>query len=268
MRAWTLGSGSRGNAVLLESNGTRVLIDAGFPPRVLARRLAGLRVAPESIAAVIVTHEHGDHSCGVAAARRKWRWSVYGSAGTLRGITRLEAPGATVIEPGAPFVIGDLEFELVPVPHDAAAPTAVLATSARTGFRAGCAHDLGTVPDALRRAFTRLDLLLLESNHDSGMLRSGPYPVFLQDRIASRTGHLSNRQSSAFARELAGKSLRQLVLLHLSEVNNTPRAASGSALAALAGARARCAVTAAPQDHAAGPFGDARGGGLQLALGL
>ena len=268
MRAWTLGSGSRGNAILLESDGTRVLVDAGYPPRVLAKRLAAIRVAPESIAAVIVTHEHTDHARGVNAARMKWKWRVYGSAGTLAAIAGLDAQAAAAVEPGTPFAIGALEFELVRVPHDAAAPTAVLATARRSGFRTGCAHDLGSIPDALRRAFTALDLLLLESNHDEGMLRSGPYPAFLQQRIASRTGHLSNRQSAALARELAGTSLRQVVLLHLSEVNNTPRAAAASASAAVAGLRARCRVAAAAQDRVAGPFGDARGGSLQLPLAL
>ncbi|MFI5311809.1 MAG: MBL fold metallo-hydrolase [Gemmatimonadales bacterium] len=268
MRAWTLGSGSRGNAILLESDGTRVLVDAGYPPRVLARRLAAARVAAESIAAVIVTHEHIDHARGVAAAQRKWKWKVFGSAGTLRGIPGLDPRGASAVEPGVRFAVGALTLELVGVPHDAAAPTAVLATSTRSGFRAGCAHDLGSVPDALRRAFTRLDLLLLESNHDEGMLRTGPYPEFLKARIAGRNGHLSNRQSSSLARALAGGTLRQLVLLHLSEVNNTPRAATVAATAALVGGRISCSVAAAMQDRVAGPFGSARRAAVQLALAL
>jgi phosphoribosyl 1,2-cyclic phosphodiesterase len=268
VRAWTLGSGSHGNSILLESDGTRVLIDAGFPPRVLMKRLATLHVAPESIAAVIVTHEHTDHACGVNAARMKWKWRVYGSAGTLAGIAGLDVQAAAAVEPGTPFTIGELDFELVRVPHDAAAPTAVLATARRSGFRAGCAHDLGSIPDALRHAFTALDLLLLESNHDEEMLRSGPYPAFLQQRIASRTGHLSNRQSATLARELAGNSLRQLVLLHLSQVNNTSQAATASASSAVAGLRGRCGVAAATQDRVDGPFGDARGASLQLPLAL
>jgi phosphoribosyl 1,2-cyclic phosphodiesterase len=100
------------------------------------------------------------------------------------------------------------------------------------------------------------------------MLRSGPYPPFLQDRIASRTGHLSNRQSASLARELAGGTLRQLVLLHLSEVNNTPRFALASSAAALGGPRSRIKIAAATQDGVQGPFGDQRGGAKQLALAL
>jgi phosphoribosyl 1,2-cyclic phosphodiesterase len=268
MRAWTLGSGSKGNSILLESGGTRVLIDAGYSPRALAQRLAIAGVQPESISAVIVTHEHIDHVRGVSAAQRRWQWQVYGSAGTIAAIAELDEHRCTALRSGAAFTIGALQFELVRVPHDASAPTAVVATATRTGFRTGIAHDLGAVPDALRTAFLRLDLLLLESNHDEEMLRTGPYPVFLQARISGGSGHLSNRQSAALSRELAGEQLRQLVLLHLSEVNNTPRHAVIAAEAALRGARTKCPVTAAPQDRPAGPFGDATGGVRQLALAL
>ena len=268
MRAWTLGSGSKGNSILLESDGTRVLIDAGYSPRALAQRLAAVRVAPESISAVIVTHEHIDHMRGVRAAQRRRKWQVFGSAGTLAAIAELDARRVTPLRSGAPFAIGALQFELVRVPHDASAPTAVVATATRTGFRTGIAHDLGAVPDTLRAAFAHLDLLLLESNHDEEMLRTGPYPPFLQARISGGSGHLSNRRSSALTRELAGASLRELVLLHLSEANNTPGLAVGAARIALRAAKSRCPVTAAPQDRAAGPFGGSAGGERQLALAL
>jgi phosphoribosyl 1,2-cyclic phosphodiesterase len=268
MRAWTLGSGSKGNSILLECDGTRVLIDAGYSPRALAQRLASVHVAPESISAVIVTHEHIDHKRGVSAAQRKWKWQVFGSAGTIASIDDLDESRSTAIRSPAPFTIGSLQFELVRVPHDASAPTAVLATDVRSGFRTGIAHDLGAVPDALRTAFAKLDLLLLESNHDEEMLRNGPYPAFLQARISGGSGHLSNRKSAALLRELAWENLRQLVLLHLSEVNNTPKHAMASAEAALRGARVKCPFAAAPQDRAAGPFGDSTGGVRQLALAL
>jgi phosphoribosyl 1,2-cyclic phosphodiesterase len=268
VRAWTLGSGSKGNSILLESEGTRVLIDAGYSPRALARRLAMVHVAPESISAVIVTHEHIDHMRGVSAGQRRWKWQVYGSAGTIDAIGELEESRTTSIRSSAPFTIGALQFELVRVPHDASAPTAVVATSMRTGFRTGIAHDLGAVPDKLRAAFAQLDLLLLESNHDEEMLRTGPYPAFLQARIAGGSGHLSNRKSAALTRELAGAQLRHLVLLHLSEANNTPACATRAAQTALRGVNVKCPVTAAPQDRASGPFGDATGGVRQLALAL
>ena len=271
MRAWTLGSGSRGNAILLECEGTRVLIDAGYPPRTLARRLAAVDITPESIAAVIVTHEHVDHARGVRAAQAKWGWHAYGSAGTLGGIAALDATRATAAAPGMPFEIGDMEITLVPVPHDASAPTACLATSTRTGWRTGIAHDLGSVTDVLRLAFASLDLLLLESNHDEQMLRTGPYPAFLQERVAGRTGHLSNGQSATLLRELATPTLREVALLHLSETNNTPALALASARDALLAQRARPPAHAASQDAPAGPFGDGRGvrgAGHQFAFRL
>jgi phosphoribosyl 1,2-cyclic phosphodiesterase len=253
----------------LESDDTRIVVDAGYAPRALARRLASVGVAPESVSAVVVTHEHVDHARGVAAAQARWQWHVYGSAGTIGAIAGLNAARCTVVRPGTTFTVGGVQAELVRVPHDASAPVAVVATATRSGFRTGIAHDLGAVPDALRAAFARLDLLLLESNHDEGLLRSGPYPAFLQARISGGSGHLSNRVSAAFARELAGPQLRELVLLHLSEVNNTPRHAIEAARGALGTARARRALAAARQDGATGPFGAAPARGAhQLALAL
>jgi phosphoribosyl 1,2-cyclic phosphodiesterase len=268
VRAWTLGSGSKGNSILLECDGTRVLIDVGYSPRALAQRLAAVHVAPESIAAVIVTHEHIDHMRGLRAAQRRWKWPVFGSAGTVDAIKDLDTRRVTAVRSPAPFAIGALQFELVRVPHDASAPTAVVATATSTGFRTGIAHDLGAVPEKLRGAFAGLDLLLLESNHDPEMLRNGPYPPFLQARITGGSGHLSNRQSAALTRELASPALRQLVLLHLSEVNNTPAHAIAAAKGALRAANVRCPLTAAAQDRPLGPFGDSTGGVRQLALAL
>ena len=268
MRAWTLGSGSRGNALLLESEDTRVLIDAGYPPRELARRLSAISIAPESISALIVTHEHWDHARGVAAAQSRWRWHVFGSAGTLDGVRRLDRSHATTVSPGISWTVGALTLELLRVSHDATAPTAVIATAQRTGFRAGVAHDLGCIGQDLRRGLLDLDLLLLESNHDEEMLRSGPYPRFLQERIAGRGGHLSNGQAAMLARDVASRTLAQLVLLHLSEANNTSPRAIAASEQALRSRRITCAVSAAPQDRVAGPFGLARRAATQLSLGL
>lgn len=269
MRAWTLGSGSRGNAILLESDGTRVLVDVGYAPRTIARRLAAIGVAPESIEAVIVTHEHSDHARGVQAARAKWGWRVIGTAGTLQGIAGLAPSGCTSVAQGIGFAVGAIDFTLVRVPHDAAAPAAFLATARSSGFRTGLAHDLGSVPEALRAAFAAADLLLMESNHDTAMLRSGPYPAFLQDRIAGGKGHLSNRQAAAAVREVATKNLRDVVLLHLSETNNTPNHAVRETREALRGSGCAARVHAAGQDEAAGPFGGkAATRSRQLALAL
>lgn len=266
MRCWTLGSGSRGNALLFESGDTRVLVDCGYGTRTIAGRLAQVRVAPESISAVIVTHEHIDHAKGIPAAQRKWGWRLYGSRGTLAAMPERVRTLSTPVEAGAREAIGALDVELVPVPHDAVQPTAVVLTARCSGFRAGVAHDLGAVPETLRNAFARLDLLCLESNHDEQMLRTGPYPAFLQERVAGRNGHLSNRQSMEFVRELASRQLLGLVLLHLSETNNTPVHATAAAATALRSTRCGIRPSPAPQDQVAGPFGSPHD--MQMALAL
>lgn len=268
MRAWTLGSGSAGNAILLECGETRVLIDAGYAARTLARRLAELQVAPESICAVVLTHEHIDHVRGVAVSQSRWGWHVYGSAGTLEGVRGLDRTRATAVRDDVTIGIGTIDCALQRVPHDAAAPTAVLASDRVSGFRVAIAHDLGMVPEALARAFAEVDLLMLESNHDEEMLRTGPYPAHLQRRIRGETGHLSNRETGEVLSARASARWRDVVLLHLSETNNTPRHATESATRALRGSTARRPVTAAPQDAVAGPFGAGGGGRLQFALAI
>ena len=268
MRAWTIGSGSKGNAILLESGDTRLLIDAGYAARTLQRRLAEVQVAPESISAVVLTHEHIDHVRGVGVAQKRWGWHVYGSAGTLNGVRDLDRARATAVNGVEAFAIGDIDCTLQRVPHDAAAPTAVLATARASGFRVAVAHDLGMVPDALARALADVDLVMLESNHDEEMLRTGPYPAHLQRRIRAKTGHLSNRETGDVLAAHASVRWRDVVLLHLSETNNTPRHATSNAERALRTAACVRPVTAAPQGAPAGPFGAGRGGRLQFSLAI
>ena len=266
MRVWTLGSGSKGNAILLEGSGTRVLVDCGYAPRTIAQRLAPFGIAPESIDAVVVTHEHIDHSKGIASAHKKFGWPVYGSVGTLTALRELPRGARQVLAPGATATIGNLDIVLLRVPHDAAEPTAVLATDRVTGFRTGIAHDLGEVPEPVAQTFERLDLALIESNHDEEMLRTGPYPGYLKDRVASRTGHLSNRQSGQWLARLWHPWLRGVVLLHLSETNNTPAVATTAARGVMRKCGSSLMPVAAPQMTAAGPFGLPVT--TQLALGL
>lgn len=267
MRLWVLGTGSRGNAVLLESDGARIVVDAGFGVRALAERLAAARVAPESIAACVVTHEHADHVKGVRHAASRWGWAVHASSGTAAA----HAPNASTFAAGAGFRVGPFAVQTVATPHDAAESVAVVVT-ADSGARAGVCYDLGHAPDAVRLALADLDLLVLEANHDEAMLRAGPYPPSVAERIAGRFGHLSNRAAGALARQIAGPGLRHVVLAHLSESCNAPRLASADVGAALARTRFRGAITAALQDVVAGPFVAAAhkraAGAEQLALGL
>lgn len=264
MRFCTLASGSKANATLVEAGTTRLLIDCGLGPRILARRLAEAGVAPESVDAVIITHEHIDHIKGLAQAVAKWGWPVVSTAGTLSGVRDLPAARQQPIAYGARRTIGDCTVELVPVPHDATEPAAVLVTS-RTGARIGVATDLGHVSDALGAAFERLDYLVFESNHDETMLRNGPYPPFLQARIACDTGHLSNRQTGALLERVAHKGLRQVLLAHLSQQNNEPKVALDAATSVLRRTPFRGHVGCAAQDVVTWPA-PARGGQMELGI--
>jgi len=254
MRVWVLGSGSAGNAVLVESGETRILIDAGFPVRELAKRLAAIGVSGDSIESAIVTHEHTDHVRGVCAAARRWKWAVYASTGTIAGYPLLKEICARPFAAGAALEIGDLSVLTVRTPHDGTEPVAVLATAKSSGVRAGIIYDLGHVPPSYRKTFERLDILLLESNHDEGMLRAGPYPPSVQARIGGAYGHLSNRRAGMFARDCVHAGLSQLVLAHLSERCNAPEVAMKAMREALARTSFRGALEPAAQSTTCGPF--------------
>jgi phosphoribosyl 1,2-cyclic phosphodiesterase len=273
MRVWVLGSGSAGNAVVVESAGTRIIIDAGFPVRELAKRLAAIGVSGESIESAIVTHEHTDHVRGVCAAAKRWKWSVHASTGTIAGHPLLKEICAQPFAAGATLELGDLSVHTVRTPHDGTEPVAVLATARSSGVRAGIIYDLGHVPPSYRKTFERLDILVLESNHDEGMLRAGPYPPSVQSRIGGAYGHLSNRRAGLFARDCVHAGLAQLVLAHLSERCNDPATALASMRAALARTNFRGAMSTASQSAACGPFtagqsSRARWRGDQLSLEL
>ena len=248
-----LGSGSSGNAILVECDGSRILIDCGFGTRTIAGRLKAIGVAPESIDACLITHEHSDHVKGAAAAAKRWGWGLYATAGTARAP---ELRGASVhrFTPGESIEFPRITVTSTATPHDASESVGFVATSRSTGARAGLFYDIGHVSAAIANACASLDLLVLESNHDDDMLRSGPYPRWLQARIASKTGHLSNHDSGAFAREAVSRAMQHLVLAHLSENCNTPQAALGSMRSAIARTTFRGTVTAAKQDSVVGPF--------------
>ena len=268
MQLWVLGSGSRGNAILLDAGDTRILIDAGFPPRILAARMRFCGIAPESVCALIITHEHFDHIRGAVKSAAKWGWETYASTGTVRACHRLAS--AHTFRAGEALHINGVTVQSVRIAHDAADPVALVACDERTGVHAAIAHDLGAPNDALRRALERVDVMVLESNHDEGMLRAGPYPPFLQARISGGRGHLSNRAACALARKAVHAGLRDLVLAHLSEHNNTPATAHRAMAAALRETRFRGRLTPAPQGVPCGPFGPKAlpPRVRQLALGL
>lgn len=233
MRFCSLGSGSTGNAWLVESGTTRVLVDCGVAPRRLRARLQAAGIEPESIAAVLITHEHDDHVGAVLPFVRKGHARVYATWGTLRASgAALALPTERLMEVAADrtAVIGDLGVRPVPVPHDAREPVQYVFDDGRA--RMAIVTDLGSGTPHLAAACADLDALVLEANHDSQMLSRGPYPDFLKQRVGGAFGHLSNAASAAFLATVAGPRLRHVVAAHLSLTNNTPRLAR----AALAGA--------------------------------
>ena len=271
MKLCVLGSGSRGNSVLMQSGNTRLLIDAGFGTRTIAKRLKSIGVDPRSIQGVVVTHEHTDHAKGAAAGAARWGWQIYTTAGT-RGasVTLLDSHTHTLVA-NEPLTIGDAVIHPISVSHDATDPVAVIATDITDGVRAAIVYDLGMMSEPLQKAIEHVEILVIESNHDGDMLRNGPYPASLKRRISSHHGHLSNRAAGIAAARCAHRGLSHVVLAHLSETNNTPGIATESMRRALTRTQFRGTITAAPQDHPCRPVSAARSAAfaaVQLSLGL
>ena len=254
MKLWVLGSGSSGNAVLVECGDSRVLIDCGFGTRTIAGRLRTIGVAPASIEACIVTHEHGDHVSGAAAGARKWGWSLYASDGTVDAWPALREAKCTRVALGATVTLSRMSFTAAAVPHDAASPIGVQVSSTSSGANAVVCTDLGHASASARKLCSDADILVLESNHDEGMLRTGPYPPSVQARISSRFGHLSNRASADLARGVVHPNLAQVVLAHLSEHCNDHGLALSVMSRALRQTRYRGTTSVAMQHSVVGPF--------------
>jgi phosphoribosyl 1,2-cyclic phosphodiesterase len=248
-----LGSGSSGNAVLIECDGSRILIDCGFGTRTLAGRLKSIGVEPESIEGCLVTHEHSDHVKGAGAAAKKWGWGVFATPGTSKAPELAETP-VHLFDPGVTIEFERMTVKTAATPHDANQSVGFVVESRSTGARAGLFYDIGHVSTTIADACERLDMLVLESNHDVEMLRNGPYARWLQMRIAGRTGHLSNRDAGLFAREAVTREMNHLILAHLSENCNTAHVALENMRGALGRTRFKGTVTAAQQDSVVGPF--------------
>jgi phosphoribosyl 1,2-cyclic phosphodiesterase len=271
MKLWVLGSGSSGNAVLVECGGSRVLVDAGFARRTLAARLQAIGIAPASIEACVVTHEHHDHVKGAAAGARRWGWQLYASAGTVDACPELQEANCVRMTSGTTVTLSQLATTTFDVPHDAAAPVGVRLACLRTGATAVVCTDVGHASESVRALCAGADVLVLESNHDDGMLRAGPYPPSVQARIASRTGHLSNRACADLVRSVVHRDLAHVVLAHLSENCNDHGLAQQTTADALRRTRYRGGLSVALQHSVVGPFLPRAGRGApeaQYALGL
>jgi phosphoribosyl 1,2-cyclic phosphodiesterase len=224
LRVSILGSGSRGNAALVTTARARVLVDAGFSFRSLCRRLAEIGESAEGLDAVLVSHEHSDHIAGLQVLARKIKIPLYMTGRTAGAIDWGEKkPHVETFDAGAKIAIGDLEVETFTIPHDAVDPVGF--TFRQNGFKVALATDLGYMTESIKRYISGCDMLVLESNHDLEMLKVGPYPWFVKQRVMSRVGHLSNQAVSDFLTSEFDHETRILVLAHLSGNNNHPEIA-------------------------------------------
>ena len=232
MRFASLGSGSEGNALLVEVERTRVLIDCGFALRDAVERLERLGVDAESVSAIVVTHEHGDHIGGVAAFALRYATPVWLTFGTLACVAErfAELPCVRGFDSHNAFAIDGIEIRPFPVPHDAREPVQIVCSDGR--WRLGVVTDLGSSTQHVEASLSGCDALVLECNHDIDMLANGDYPEPLKRRIASRFGHLDNATAAGLLARIDASRLKHLIAAHLSRENNRPELAR----AALAGA--------------------------------
>jgi phosphoribosyl 1,2-cyclic phosphodiesterase len=215
-----LGSSSSGNSTLVEADGTSMLVDAGFSCREITRRLSAVGADARDLEAVVITHEHTDHVSGARVLARRHDLPVLTTPGTLKGASRtLQGVRVIPIPHGEPYSQGPFTVTLVPIPHDAIEPSAVRVDVGDRSLLV--ATDIGQFPWSLIEQAQDMDAMVLESNHDVGMLRSGPYPEFLKRRIAGPRGHLSNAETAIALRALLGPRTRAVLLGHLSQRNNT-----------------------------------------------
>ena len=223
MRFASLGSGSRGNATLIESGDTIIMVDCGFSVTETESRLGRLGVTPSDIDLLLVTHEHTDHSYGVGRFAGRHGIPVRCTAGTRAACVKLGFEAAETFESQNRFTVGDIEVIPVTVPHDAREPVQFLFDGGPHRF--GLLTDVGSVTPHMRRMFSGCAGLLLECNHDRDMLEDGPYSPSLKQRVGGPLGHLSNNQAADLLRSLDKQWLQHLAAAHLSGKNNTPQLA-------------------------------------------
>ncbi|HTS23835.1 MAG TPA: MBL fold metallo-hydrolase [Casimicrobiaceae bacterium] len=233
MRFASLGSGSEGNGLLVEAGRTRVLIDCGFGLRDAIERLERLDVEPESITAILVTHEHGDHIGGVAAFALRFETPVWLTFGTLSVVSErfAELPCVRGFDSHDRFAIDGVEVHPFPVPHDAREPVQFVCSDGQR--RLGVLTDLGASTAHVEASLSGCDALVLECNHDRDLLASGDYPEPLKRRIASKFGHLDNATAAGLLSRIDASRLKHLIAAHLSRENNRPELARTALASAL-----------------------------------
>jgi len=214
-----LGSGSKGNAALVEAGATCVMVDCGFSVAETERRLARLQRTPADLAAILVTHEHGDHISGVARFARRHGISVWMTPGTHAGAPDRDLPDLELFSCHECFSLGDLGVRPMPVPDDAREPCQFVFEDGR--HRLGILTDTGHITPHIVDSMAECDALVVECNHDTQMLQIGPYPATIKRRVGGRLGHLNNGQAASLVTDLDTSRLQHLVAVHISAVNNT-----------------------------------------------
>lgn len=220
-----LASGSKGNAIYISDNSTSILVDSGLSGVEIERRLKSRGLNPSELDAILVTHEHADHIHGVGILSRRFSLPVYISRKTGMGIPAKTGYIRDMVnfECGSTFMLKTLIIHPFSISHDAADPAGFTIT--QNGVKIGIATDLGIATSMSIEHLKGCSLLILEANHDPDMLINGPYPWPIKQRIKSRTGHLSNEDSKKLIMKVKHANLKQIILAHLSEINNTPKKA-------------------------------------------
>ncbi|MFH0780365.1 MAG: MBL fold metallo-hydrolase [Pseudomonadota bacterium] len=233
MRFSVLGSGSRGNSVFVESGRTNILIDAGFSGKEIASRLHCIGRQLGDISALFLTHEHEDHISGAGVISRKCKIPIYANLGTYRaGEKRVGKPFARrEFETGSVVQMEDLMIRSFRIFHDTADPVGFVVSDGKSSI--GYCTDTGKISHLMTQRLSGCNALILEFNHNLEMLKNGPYPLLLQQRVRSSMGHLSNEEAAGCLAGLIGTHLHFAVLAHLSETNNTPIVARNAARAAV-----------------------------------
>lgn len=261
-RLHVLGSGSKGNAFVLETSAGVLLVEAGFGPRAIRRRMAeaGLHLAGSPgdgggrrLLGIVLTHEHGDHAAGAAALAAAHRAPIVCTAGTWEGLGAPASADHVRLAPARPLAFEGFTIHSCLTTHDATEPVA-LVTETPDGHRIGFAMDLGRSTTAIRWLMREANALLLESNYDEVMLRTGRYPPSVQQRIAGAGGHLSNRAAAALAADLVHPGLSAVVLVHLSQQCNSPGAARATVEPVLRSRRFAGDLHVAEQDSVLPPI--------------
>ena len=219
MRFASLGSGSKGNSTVVESDTACVMVDCGFGLRNACTRLERIGKSPADLTAIIVTHEHSDHWKGIGALSAKYNIPVYLSAGSLKAKEIRSGEALfNCIDSHKDFYVGDICIKPVPVPHDAREPIQYILSNGKVQL--GILTDLGHFTPHVVSSYSKCDALLLECNYDDDMLLDGPYPRFLKERVSGMFGHLSNRQAADLLLALDLSRLKTLVIGHISAKNN------------------------------------------------